>query len=111
MPLPTTGGEAYAHREYVARATTLELQLANLWEKVRGVRLVGTADNFAECFLGEGNVNLPLAMKTFKECGFTGFFIDDHVPHMVDDSDWGHRGRAFANGYMLALLNAVNTLS
>ncbi|HET7769282.1 MAG TPA: mannonate dehydratase [Chloroflexota bacterium] len=72
--------------------------------------VVGTPDNFAECFLGEGNVNLPVVMKTFKECGFTGFFIDDHVPHMVDDSDWGHRGRAFANGYMLALLNAVNTL-
>ncbi|HEU5315955.1 MAG TPA: mannonate dehydratase [Chloroflexota bacterium] len=73
--------------------------------------VVGTADNFAECFLGEGNVNLVDAMKTFKECGFTGFFIDDHVPHMVDDSDWGHRGRAYATGYMMALLSAVNALA
>jgi mannonate dehydratase len=73
--------------------------------------VVGTADNFAECFLGEGNVNLVEAMRTFKECGFTGFLIDDHVPHMVDDSDWGHRGRAYATGYMMALLSAVNTLN
>jgi mannonate dehydratase len=71
----------------------------------------GTADHFAECFLGEGNVNLVEAMKTFKECGFTGFLIDDHVPHMVDDSEWGHRGRAYATGYMLALLNAVQQLT
>jgi mannonate dehydratase len=68
----------------------------------------GAPDNFAECFLGEGNVNLVQAMRTFKEVGFTGFLIDDHVPHMVDDSDWGHRGRAYATGYMLALLSAVN---
>jgi len=70
--------------------------------------VVGTADNFAECFLGEGNVNLVGAMRAFKENGFTGFLIDDHVPHMVDDSDWGHRGRAYATGYMMALLSAVS---
>ena len=68
----------------------------------------GTADDFAECFLGEGNVNLTQAMRTFKEVGFTGFLIDDHVPHMVDDSEWGHRGRAYATGYMMALLSAVS---
>lgn len=68
----------------------------------------GTAGDFAECFLGEGNVDLVSAMRTFKEVGFTGFLIDDHVPHMVDDSDWGHRGRAYATGYMMALLSAVN---
>jgi len=73
--------------------------------------VIGGPDNFAECFLGEGNVNLPIAMKTFKECGFDGFFIDDHVPHMVDDSDWGHRGRAYATGYMMALLSAVEQLT
>jgi mannonate dehydratase len=68
----------------------------------------GTAGDFAECFLGEGNVNLFQAMRTFKEVGFKGFLIDDHVPHMVDDSDWGHRGRAYATGYMIALLSAVS---
>ncbi len=71
----------------------------------------GAPDNFAECFLGEGNVNLVQAMRAFKEVGFTGFLIDDHVPHMVDDSEWNHRGRAYATGYMIALLSAVNELT
>ena len=34
--------------------------------------------------------------------------ITDHVPHMVDDTPWGHRGRAYAIGYMRALLDVVN---
>lgn len=68
----------------------------------------GTAGKFAECFLGEGNVDLVAAMRAFKEVGFTGFLIDDHVPRMVDDTEWGHRGRAYATGYMMALLNAIN---
>ena len=46
---------------------------------------------------------------TLKEAGFTGFLIDDHVPHMVDDTPWGHRGRAQATGYICGLLAAVNT--
>ncbi|TAK26112.1 MAG: mannonate dehydratase [Chloroflexota bacterium] len=70
----------------------------------------GTAENFQECFLGEGNVNVVEAMRTLKKADFTGFFIDDHVPHMVDDTNWGHRGRALATGYIQGLLNAVMAL-
>jgi mannonate dehydratase len=36
--------------------------------------------------------------------------IDDHVPHMVDDSEFGHRGRAHATGYMIATLDAVEAV-
>jgi len=68
----------------------------------------GAVPKFQECFIGEGNVDVVEAMQTLKEVGFTGFLIDDHVPHMVDDSDFGHRGRAHATGYMLGLLNAVS---
>lgn len=71
----------------------------------------GVVPKFQECFIGEGNVNVVEAMRTLKEVGFTGFLIDDHVPHMVEDSDFGHRGRAHATGYMLGLLNAVNQLA
>ncbi len=70
----------------------------------------GTVPKFQECFLGEGNVDVVEAMRTFKKVGFKGFMIDDHVPHMVDDTPWGHRGRALATGYMMALLEAVNKL-
>jgi mannonate dehydratase len=71
----------------------------------------GVVPKFQECFIGEGNVNVVEAMRTLKDVGFTGFMIDDHVPHMVDDTEFGHRGRAHATGYMLGLLNAVNQLA
>ncbi len=34
--------------------------------------------------------------RALHEVKFDGFLIDDHVPHMVDDTEWGHRGRAHA---------------
>ncbi|MBI2951975.1 mannonate dehydratase [bacterium] len=70
----------------------------------------GTVPRFQECFLGEGNVDVVEAMLVFKKVGFRGFMIDDHVPRMVDDTPWGHRGRALATGYMMALLEAVNKI-
>ncbi len=68
----------------------------------------GTAASFQECFLGEGNVDVVAAMRALNEVGFTGFIIDDHVPHLVDDTEWGHRGRAHATGYIQALVAAIN---
>ena len=41
----------------------------------------------------------------FKVCGFKA--KNDHVPLVVDDTSWGHRGRAFANGYIQATIEAV----
>jgi mannonate dehydratase len=70
----------------------------------------GTVPCFQECFLGEGNVDVIAAMRALKEVGFTGFLLDDHVPHIVDDTDWGHRARAHAIGYIQALINTVQAL-
>jgi mannonate dehydratase len=70
----------------------------------------GCVPVFQECFLGEGNVNVVKALCTLKKVGFTGFIIDDHVPRMIDDSDWNHRGHAHATAYILGLLEAVNEL-
>jgi len=47
-------------------------------------------------------------MQALKEVGFTGFMLDDHVPHIVDDTEWGHRGRAYATGYIMALLATID---
>jgi mannonate dehydratase len=67
----------------------------------------GTVPAFQECFLGEGNVDVVAAMRALHEVGFDGFIIDDHVPQIVDDTAWGHRGRAHATGYIQALVAAV----
>ncbi len=71
----------------------------------------GTANNFAECFIDEGQTDMFEAMKTYKEVGFDGPMIVDHTPHIVDDTDWGHRGRAYAMGYIKALIDTVNGVS
>jgi mannonate dehydratase len=49
-------------------------------------------------------------MLKLKQVGFKGFMIDDHVPKMANDSSWNHRGRAYATGYMLGLLQAANSV-
>jgi len=64
----------------------------------------GTVPAFTECFLGEGNYDPAEVMTLLRRNGFSGFLLDDHVPHMDDDTDWNHRGRAHAIGYMQGLL-------
>lgn len=64
----------------------------------------GEVPNFQECFIGEGNYDPAEVMVLLKKNGFSGFLLDDHVPHMDGDTDWNHRGRAHAIGYMQGLL-------
>ena len=71
----------------------------------------GGGDDFTECFIDEGNSDMFKVMLKLKETGFKGFLIDDHVPKMVNDTPWNHRGRAFATGYMKGLLQAVNAVT
>jgi mannonate dehydratase len=71
----------------------------------------GACDDFTECFIDEGNSDMFKVMLKLKEVGFKGFLIDDHVPKMVNDTPWNHRGRAFATGYMKGLLQAANAVS
>jgi mannonate dehydratase len=63
--------------------------------------------NFHEEFVNTGYVDMYKAMKIYHKHNFDGFFIDDHVPHTHGDTPWGHRGRAFANGYIQAMIEAV----
>jgi mannonate dehydratase len=69
----------------------------------------GSAEDFTECFIEEGNSNILNVMRKLKEVGFNSFIIDDHVPHFVNDSPYGHRGRAYAIGYIKAMLEVVNS--
>ncbi len=69
--------------------------------------VIGTADNFTEVFLGDGNVDPVDVIRTLRDVGFRGFIIDDHVPHMVDDTPWCHRGRAWTTGYIQGLMKAL----
>jgi mannonate dehydratase len=69
--------------------------------------VLGVVPRFREAFLGEGNCDPLTVMRALKRVGFTGFILDDHVPRLVGDTDYAHRGRAHAIGYLQALLAAV----
>jgi mannonate dehydratase len=71
----------------------------------RNVR--GTYPVFDEVFIDEGDVDMFEAMKAYHEVGFDGVMRPDHTPHIAGDSHYGHRGRAYAVGYMRALMQMV----
>ena len=74
----------------------------------RAVR--GTVPRYTEVFIDEGDVDMLLAMKTYKEVGYTGLFDSDHTPRVEGDTPSGHIGRAYSHGYMRALIHAVNLM-
>ena len=72
----------------------------------------GKAPAFNEEFINTGYVDMKRAMRTYRDTGFTGNFIDDHCPLMVDDADFpgnlgGYRSRLFAQGYIAGVIEAV----
>lgn len=62
---------------------------------------------FAETFIDEGRLDMLKAMRAYKEGGYKGVFIVDHTPNVIDDTPWGHRGRAYGIGYIKALMRCV----
>ena len=72
--------------------------------------VIGTVPDFRECFIGEGNYDPAEIIVLLKKSGFTGFILDDHVPHMDDDTPYCHRGRAHAIGYAQGLIRMLDLL-
>ena len=70
----------------------------------------GTVPNFTECFIGDGNFDPAEVIVLLAKNGFDGFLLDDHVPKMDGDSDWNHRGRSHAIGYMQGLIRMAEFL-
>ncbi|HZP02532.1 MAG TPA: mannonate dehydratase [Terriglobia bacterium] len=72
----------------------------------------GKVPRFHEEFINTGYVDMVKAMRIYKEVGYSGVFIDDHCPTLEGDAAFpgnlgGYRSRAFAQGYIQALLDAV----
>jgi mannonate dehydratase len=63
--------------------------------------------NFRETFIDDGDVDMLKAMRVYKEVGYDGMMMPDHVPTVEGDTD--HlQGFAFAFGYIKALIAAVS---
>ena len=70
--------------------------------------ITGPVPKFTETFIDEGHVDMLEAMRAYKESGFDGPMIDDHVPDMVGDSDGQYHAHAHALGYMKALMDVAD---
>ena len=63
--------------------------------------------NFRETFIDNGDVDMLKAMRVYKEVGYDGMMMPDHVPQV--EGDTGQlQGFAFAFGYIKALIAAVD---
>lgn len=69
--------------------------------------ITGELPRFAEAFIDEGAVDPVAVLRELLDAGFDGFVMDDHVPHVVDDTVWGHRSRAHATGTIAGILRAL----
>lgn len=62
--------------------------------------------NFQETFPDDGDVNFIQAVRVYKEIGYDGMLMPDHVPRMEGDPG-GRQAFAFAFGYIRALIQMV----
>ena len=73
--------------------------------------LKGTASDFTETFIDEGQTDMFAAMKAYYDAGFEGPVRPDHTPTMEgEDNDhpgYALQGRLFAVGYMKGLMAAI----
>jgi mannonate dehydratase len=63
--------------------------------------------NFQETFIDDGDVDMIRAMRVYKEVGYDGMIMPDHVPQIEGDTG-GAQAFAFAFGYIQALIQLVN---
>ena len=64
--------------------------------------------NFQESFIDNGDVDMFQAMRVYKEVGYDGMIMPDHVPPIPGDTK-GLQGYAYTFGYIKALIRAVET--
>jgi mannonate dehydratase len=63
--------------------------------------------DFQETFIDDGDVDMLKAMRVYKEVGYDGMMMPDHVPRIEGDANEA-QGFAFAFGYIKALIAAVS---
>jgi mannonate dehydratase len=67
----------------------------------------GSCPQFDEVFIDEGDVDMFAAMQLYQEFGYKYAMMPDHWPKLTGDAPLGLASRAYAHGYMKALMQAV----
>jgi mannonate dehydratase len=61
---------------------------------------------FEETFPDDGDVDMPRALRVYREIGYDGLIMPDHVPQILGDPN-GQKAFAFCFGYIQALLQQL----
>jgi D-mannonate dehydratase len=67
----------------------------------------GAFMNFQETLPDNGDVNFVQAIRVYKEVGYDGMLMPDHVPQIEGDAG-GRQAFAYCFGYIQALIQLVN---
>jgi mannonate dehydratase len=67
----------------------------------------GACPRFDEVFIDQGDVNMQAAMALYQEFGYKYAMMPDHWPKLTGDAPLGLASRAYALGYMKALMQVV----
>ncbi len=68
----------------------------------------GAVPRFDESFIDDGDTDMLAAMRAYRDVGYRYAMMPDHTPAIAGDTPYGHRGRAYAIGYMRALMAATH---
>ncbi len=63
--------------------------------------------DFRETFIDDGDVDMLQAVRVYKEVGYDGMLMPDHVPKIAGDAA-GAQAFAYTFGYIKALIRAVD---
>jgi len=63
--------------------------------------------NFQETFIDDGDVDMLQALRVYKEVGYSGMLMPDHVPIIRGDAN-GYQAFAYTFGYIKALIRTAD---
>jgi mannonate dehydratase len=66
----------------------------------------GRRDDFEERYPDDGDIDMRKAVQVYREVGYDGLLMPDHVPKHPDDPD-ERQAYAFCYGYIRGLINSV----
>jgi mannonate dehydratase len=70
--------------------------------------IVGSYLHFREAFVDEGDIDMVAVMRAYHAAAPAHMLmVPDHYPRIPGDSQWGHQSRAYAIGYIKALIRAA----
>ncbi len=95
------GGDIYDHVRRFARSGRIG------YIHFRNVR--GRMPHYVETFVDEGDIDMAEIVRILRDENYQGVMIPDHTPAMTCDASW-HAGKAFALGYMRALVQNAAVL-